>query len=413
MEIRNWHVNMLVRAMVLGSFVIGVKYADTKIKASTDSGVTMDESDGSHVLDAALKDLESALVSKDMNQIKKLLTGNGFAITDEEYKTFMNQFKTEGDAIRFVNAIRRQASDFSKGNIAKEQYYFADGNLDNISFKVNRLTAELTFGTLGKAKIGDEQFDLNQTRVVQLKDVLPFNQTITAKVDNTWTDKETLNIFSSFIGDSVKTGDKLTVKGRLFDQGAGIVVHINTNVDNGILYVNGDRSNRTVMSGGCYRDRFKEGDKIRVEFGGERSKEFKVAKDKVNANLEIDLDSFMTQSEIKKEDYLAPKLVAKNFFNAVEKCVKHGNTKDLDDLMAPGYEYVSESALASYINSFDRIDFTNVYYNTVNTDSQGNTNVSATFQYAADTLEGVYMKAEGAATIQLNADNKIVGFTIN
>ena len=92
---------------------------------------------------------------------------------------------------------------------------------------------------------------------------------------------------------------------------------------------------------------------------------------------------------------------------------KTGNTKDLDDLMAPGYEYVSESALASFINSFDRIDFTNVYYNTVNTDSQGNTNVSATFQYAADTLEGVYMKAEGAATIQLNADNKIVGFTIN
>lgn len=81
MEIRNWHVNMLVRAMVLGSFVVGVKYADTKMKASTETGVTIDESDGSDVLDVALKDLESALVSKDMNQIKKLLTGNGFAIT--------------------------------------------------------------------------------------------------------------------------------------------------------------------------------------------------------------------------------------------------------------------------------------------------------------------------------------------
>lgn len=413
MEIRNWHVNMLVRSLVLGSFVLGVKYADKKIKAANNIAVTMEESDGSKVLDDSLKELENALVSKDLGKIKKLIVGNGFSVTDDEYKTFLNQFKTEGDAIRFVNAIRRQASDFSKGNPCKDAYYFADGSAENVVFKINRITAELTFGTLGKATIGENEFDLNTNRVVQLKNLLPFNQTISAMVDHTWTDKEELKIFSSFIGDAVKSGDKLVVKGRVFDNGAGLVVHIDTNVDNGILYLNGNRTNRTVSSGGCYRDRFKEGDKIRVEFGGERSKEFKIRKDKLNAKLNIDSAEFLTSDEINKEDYLGPKLAAKNFFNAVEKCVKHGNTKDLKDLILPENETAAQQALAYYLNSFDRIDFTNIYYNSVNTDSQGNTNVSATFQYDADTLEGVYMKSDGAATIQLNSENKITGFTIN
>ena len=413
MNIKNWHVNAIVRITVLGSFVLGVKYADTKIKASNPGSITVEESDGSHVLDNALEELQNAIVKKDMKSLKSLMTGNGFSLSDKDYETFLNQFKTKGDAIKFVNAIRRQASDFAKGVVSENSYYFADGNLDQVKFKVNHITAELTFGTLGKAVIGDEEYNLNKNRVIEVKELLPFNQTITSKVDGKWEDKEDLKIFNSFIGNSIKTGDKCTVKGRLFDNGAGIVVHINSNVDNGILYVNGSRTNRTVSSGGCYRDKFSEGDKLRVEFGGEQSKEFKVSKENLNANLNIDLDEFIKQDEIKKEDHLAPKLTAKNFFKAVEKCVRHGNTKDLDDLMAPGYEPIAEQSLRSFLNAYDRINFTNVYYNSVNTDSSGNSNVSATFQYAAETLEGVYMKAEGAATIQLNSENKIIGFTIN
>lgn len=413
MEIKNWHVNTVIRTLVLASFIVGVKFADKSLKASNKPGISMEESDGSQVLDEPLNQLQQAIVNKDLGTVKHLLTGNGFSLSDDEYKEFLNQFKTEGDAIRFVNVIRRQASDFAQNKPHKTEYYYADGTLEDVKFKINKITAELTFGTLGTAEVNEKEYNLNKDRIIEVKDLLPFNQDITAKVDNTWTDKETLNIFSSFIGDTVKTGDKLVVKGRVFDNGAGLIVHIDTNVDNGILYINGDRSNRTVMSGGCYRDRFKEGDKIRVEFGGKKSKEHKVSKDDLNTTLNIDLDEFMKPQEIHKEDNFNAKLTAKNFFRAVKKCVKHGNTKDLDELMAPGYETIAQQALSSYINTYSEISFSNIYYNSVNTDSRGNSNVSATFQYDAETLEDVEVKAEGAATIQLNSDNKIVGFTIN
>lgn len=413
MEIRNWHVNTVVRVLVLSSFIFGVKYAEKSMNASSGSAVSLEEADGSQILDQPLNQLQQAIVNKDINAIKHMLSGNGFALSDDDYKTFLNQFKTEGDAIRFVDVLRKQGSDFSQGKPHKHEYYFVDGTSDNVSFKVNGLTAELTFGTLGSAKIDDTVYNLNDNRVVEVKNILPFNQKITAKVDNTWTDSEQLDIFSSFIGDAVKTGDKLVVKGRLFDRGAGLVVHIDTNVDNGILYINGDRSNRTVSSGGCYRDRFKDGDKIRVEFGGKKSKEHKVSKDDLNTTLNINLDEYLSEQDVHKEDHFDAKLTAKNFFAAVKKCIKHGNTKDLDDLMAPGYEVLSEQYLSSYLNMYSRISFSNIYYNSVNTDSNGNSNVSATFQYNAETIDDVEVKAEGAATIQINSDNKIIGFTIN
>ena len=410
MQVKDWHVNVAIALAACGAFTIGAKFA---AMTTVEQGIKMEDTTSYTLIQQPLTQLKQGIISRDVKAISDMVKGNGFDMEKDDYKLFLDQFKTQGDVTLFINVLENQASTFVKGgDLSKDYYYYLDGDVENLILRVNKVNVNARFGTSETVNVNGEDFGSGTKRTAALPSTLPFNTKYTATVGNKWKDVKQLNLFDMFIEKEVKNGSKLDTNIKFFENGAGLLVHINTNCDGAVLYVNNEKTNRTVSAGGCFRDGFSEGDTIRLEFGGKRTKEFTVKANRLSATLNLDLGEYLAPTEIKKPVGQDADFIVDRFLNAISQSIRAGKTEYVEELMADGSGGVAQSVMQTLFMQYKELNFKNTYVNNTVTSSDGGVNATATFTYDGTDINGNSLQQPGTASIQINSEGDIIGFTL-
>ena len=410
MQIRDWQINAAIVVLACGSFGIGAKYAAS---TAVDQQVTIEDTASYVLIQEPLARIKQCVINRDVREIQKYVQGNGFEMSKDDYKEFLNQFKTQGDITLFINELENQAAAFVKGSDLSDRYYYLDGDVDSLVLRVNKVKVNARFGTSNMVTVNGVDYDARTRRIVELPEVLPFNTKFRAEVGGKWKEEQELKLFDMFIGKQVKVGSDLTAKLKFYKYGAGNVVFIRTNRNNAIIYVNDKKTDRTVSSGGCFRDGFEEGDTIRLEYGGKKSKEYKVDKNNLTTTLNINFTPFLPPKEVKPEvvtpDYNA---IANTFLSAITSSISSGNTTPVEGVMVSEYRYVARNALQPLLIQYTDMQFSDVYVSNTVLAGDGSRTITVTYNCSCTDASGGSVVSNGIATLNLNSAGGIVGFTL-
>ena len=363
-----------------------------------------------------VSDVSRAIEHHDINYLKENMIGNDFEISKDNFKELCNYFTDKNIELnKFTVVLKKQARQYLDSKPVTNTFFYLDDHNGKIVIKVNKGNIQLLprtrASTITISLDGDsKEYDVTKGSIFT-EGEFPVTTKVNAKVGE-WEEEFTFDYIDGFLDEGGMKGYDCTLRRILFKRGAGICVNTTTNSPGATLYINGEKTDIKLDEFGTLVDVLKEGDTLRAENDGERSKEVKIRKNSKEAYLEFKI-KIEERFGVPKDIVDSAEVITKNFLNVLSNAVSAKDPNVISNVVDERIQHQASSIAAGLINQYNSLIFSNV--NVTNASQSGSrVDLQISYSYESMGLLDSSVVQNGYANVSVDTSNaKVVTFNLN
>lgn len=418
-QLRPWHYVVISIILVLGAFLIGATLG-TKIDLKVQKSAT--ESSENTQLDIVynyLEEVRVAIANHDIHTLESSMKGSEFDLEKSDYKAIVEYFNDKDVLLnQFIAQLKSQGDVYLNGHPKENTFFYLDDIDGKIGIKVNKANVEIIPRTriediVTEVEGGDRVNHNNkEDKNILIEGILPVTTKIKVEAGE-WSEEHEYDFIKAFIKPTKMNGYDTTLRTLAFKHGAGISVNVVTNVDEAKLYINGKISDIKIGTTSYRVDALKEGDTLRAEYQGERSKEYKVRKENEMAELDFEIAKEEERFGVSKSAVDSGEVIAKNLLNTITNGVSSKDASVLKNVVDSGIESQAHDVVNNLINKYNSLIFSDV--KATNATMSG-TRLDMTLEYSYECADsfGSSIIQQGDMSIAIDLSTaKVLSFNLN
>lgn len=371
------------------------------------------------IISEYLIDVKNALANHDIGFLEERIKGNEFEMTKDDYKALAEYFTdNESGLNKFISCLNNQIESYLAGKILDSAFFYLDDVDGKVCIKVNHATVRfLPWSSIDEYIIETEDGKSHSREIDEdggftLDKLLPLNTKVTIKAGE-WSEKYEYDFIKDFCRSKGKSESGTRVLALVFKRGAGVSISVCTNVEEAKLYINGKATDIKIGIDTERIDGLKEGDTLRAEYKGERSKEYKVRKTNNMAQLDFDIVKEEERFGVPKSDVDSGEVIAKNLLNSVSNGVNAQDADVLANIVDSSISAEAHNIVNDLINKYTSLSFTNV---SATSASKSGSRLDMKLSYSYETISSLGSETiqNGSMSIVIDLSSaKVLGFTLN